>query len=123
MKYCWTTISVKDLNKSIDFYQNIIGLKLIRRIQPVTDLDIAFLGEGETQIELVYNKGKSAPEFSRNISMGFVVDSADQMIIDLKSKGIALDSGPFQPNPFIRFFYILDPDGLQIQFVQNITQE
>lgn len=29
-------------------------------------------------------------------------------------------SGPFQPNPSVSFFYILDPNGLKIQFVENI---
>jgi lactoylglutathione lyase len=38
----------------------------------------------------------------------------------MKENGIAIHSGPFQPNPGIRFFYVLDPNGLKIQFVENI---
>ena len=96
MKFCWTTISVSDIEKSINFYQDIIGLKLTRRIQPDEEMDIAFLGEGETQVELVYNKQNGNPSFGSDISIGFITASTDQLIEELKSKGIELHSGPFQ---------------------------
>jgi lactoylglutathione lyase len=51
-------------------------------------MDIAFLGRSDTQVELI------------------------------KEKGIELHSGLFQPNPAIKFIYILDPDGLKIQLVE-----
>ena len=123
MNFCWTTIAVTDMEKSIKFYQNIIGLKLTRRIQPNVDMDIAFLGENQTQIELVFNKNKSAVEFGSDISLGFVLESVDSYISLLKSKNIEIHSGPFQPSPHIRFFYIQDPDGLKIQFVENRTED
>ncbi|NLK05931.1 MAG: VOC family protein, partial [Spirochaetales bacterium] len=28
-------------------------------------------------------------------------------------------AGPFSPNPYVRFFYILDPNGVKIQFVEQ----
>ena len=37
----------------------------------------------------------------------------------MKEKGIPIHSGPFQPNPHARFFFVLDPNGLKIQFVEN----
>ena len=36
----------------------------------------------------------------------------------LVERGIAIHSGPFQPNPELRFLYVLDPDGLKVQFVE-----
>jgi lactoylglutathione lyase len=122
MKFCWTTISVSNIEKSITFYQDIIGLKLTRRIQPNEEMDIAFLGEGDTQVELVYNKQNTSPDFGSDISLGFVTESTEQSIKELTIKGINIHSGPFQPNPFIRFFYIQDPDGLKIQFAENIAK-
>lgn len=50
MTYCWTTITVTDLKKSLAFYQDVIGLKIARRMQPNPDMEIVFLGEGETQV-------------------------------------------------------------------------
>lgn len=120
MKFCWTTISVRDMEKSINFYQNIIGLPIIRRMQPTPDMELAFLGEGDTQVELSCHKDAAEVEFGKDISLGFVVESLDDFADFLKTKSIGIHSGPFQPNPFIRFLYVLDPDGLKIQFVENI---
>ncbi len=38
----------------------------------------------------------------------------------LKAHGIPVLAGPFQPNPSIRFFYVHDPNGLRVQFVQDV---
>jgi len=46
------------------------------------------------------------------------VESVDEMIDFVKEKGIELYDGPFQPNPDTKFFYVLDPNGLKIQFVE-----
>lgn len=122
MKFCWTTINVKDLDRSLAFYQDIIGLPIVRRMQPNPDMELVFLGEGGTQVELIWRKEAADIEYGEDISLGFVVDSLDDSSEALKSRNIEIHSGPFQPKPYIRFLYILDPDGLKIQLVENITQ-
>lgn len=122
MKFCWTTIHVKDLDRSQAFYQDIIGLPVNRRMKPSPDMELAFLGEGETKVELICHKEAADIEFGKDISLGFVVESLDDFSEELKSRNIGIHSGPFQPNPFIKFLYVLDPDGLKIQFVENIPQ-
>jgi len=47
------------------------------------------------------------------------VDSLDAAMVLVKEKGYEILSGPFQPNPHIKFFYVLDPNGMKIQFVEN----
>ena len=57
MKILHTSITVKNMDQSIAFYQNILGLKLLsRREIPENKAEIAFLGDGETdsRIELTY---------------------------------------------------------------------
>jgi lactoylglutathione lyase len=49
------------------------------------------------------------------------VESLDTMLEYVREKGIPIHSGPFQPNPNIQFFFIQDPNGLKIQFVQNLV--
>lgn len=120
MKFCWVTINVKDMEKSLQFYQEVIGLNINRRIKPNPDMEIIFLGSGETQIELIYNKEANDVTIGKDISLGFVVDSIEQIAEILKKKNIPIHSGPFQPNPSIKFIYILDPNGVKIQFVENI---
>lgn len=121
MTYCWTTITVSDLKKSLAFYQDIIGLKIARRMQPNPDMEIVFLGEGETQLELIWNKASKDVSFGVDISLGFVVESLEKFSSLLLKNNIPVHSGPFQPNPFIKFLYIEDPDGLKIQLVENIA--
>ena len=118
MKFCWTTIAVKDMESSIRFYQEIVGLAPTRRLKPSPEQEIAFLGTGETQVELIWNAKKGLILAAQDISMGFECASLDSLMETFRKEGIPLHSGPFQPNPGIRFLYILDPDGHKLQFVE-----
>jgi lactoylglutathione lyase len=120
MKFCWTTLNVKNLEESLKFYQEIVGLPIKRRFTSGPDVEIVFLGDDETKLELVSGNKSREVNVGQDVSIGFVVESVDKMLTYLKGKGIEIQSGPFQPNPAIKFFYILDPDGLKVQFVENI---
>ena len=120
MKFCWSTINVIDMDESLDFYQEIIGLELNRKFTAQSGMQIAFLGNGETKVELISNAKNEEIEIGKDISIGFEVDSVDEMITFIKEKGLSVFEGPYQPNPYTKFFYILDPNGLRIQFVENL---
>ena len=119
MAFLWTTISVRDLEESLKFYQEIVGLPLLRRFGGGPGTEIAFLGEdGGTTVELICNEKVKDVNIGSDISMGFSVKSLDEKLAFLEAKGIKLHSGPFSPNPHTKFFFILDPNGLKIQFVE-----
>jgi lactoylglutathione lyase len=120
MKFCWTTINVKDMAQSVRFYQEIIGLEVTKKMNPSPDMELAFLGSGETQVELICHAKNQDARYGKDISLGFVVESIESITELLTAKNIAIIAGPFQPNPFIKFIYVLDPNGLKIQFVENI---
>lgn len=120
MKFCWSTLHVKDMSESLAFYQEIVGLNVVRRFNAGPDTEIAFLGDGETKIELICDANKQEISVGNDISWGFTVDSVDKMMRVIQAKGLKIHEGPFQPNPQVKFFYVLDPDGLRIQFVENI---
>lgn len=120
MKYLWTTLNVENMEKSLNFYQNILGLKLKREFSPAPGMKFSFLGDGETEIELICNEGVKDINPGDSLSMGFKIESTEQFSADLKEKGIEIHSGPFQPNPHIRFFFVLDPDGYKIQLVEEM---
>src|SRR5659263_377620 len=120
MKFCWSTLMVKNLEESLKFYQEIVGLEVNRRFKAGPGVEIAFLGDGETKIELIGNGSGEEVNVGKDISWGFEVDSLDKTLSLIKEKGFEIQSGPFQPNPHIKFFYMLDPNGFKIQFVENI---
>lgn len=120
MKFCWCTITVDNLEESLKFYQEIVGLPVNRRFSAGAGTEIAFLGENETEVELIYNVNHKATGNVEGISLGFEVKSVDEMMTFVKEKGINITDGPFQPNPHVKFFYVKDPNGVTVQFVENM---
>jgi lactoylglutathione lyase len=55
-----------------------------------------------------------------DISWGFEVPSLDKVLELVKEKGINVESGPMSPNPHVKFFFVRDPNGMKIQFVENL---
>jgi len=119
MKFCWVTINVKDMSESITFYEEIVGLPVMNRIPAGPDTELAFLGDGDTQVELIYHAGKQEVTFGKDISIGFEVPSLDELMTVLKEKGVAVKAGPIKPNPFMQFIFVEDPNGVKIQFLQH----
>ena len=121
MKYLWTTIHVTNLDESIAFYSNLVGLQLSKRFPAGPGMEIAFMGNGisnETLVELLADSNNSTVNFSEFISIGFAVDSVDAMLDTVKSKNIPVHSGPFE-TPGFKYFCIKDPNGLNVQFFQQ----
>ncbi|PYG90178.1 lactoylglutathione lyase [Ruminiclostridium sufflavum DSM 19573] len=121
MKFCWCTLTVNKFEESISFYQDIIGLPIVRRLEPQAGVKIVFLGDGETNIELIYNETVKEVNIGQNISLGFEVESVSDKILFLERKGVEVESGPYRPNPHVKFINIMDPNGLKIQLIEKFT--
>jgi lactoylglutathione lyase len=121
MKFVWATVMVSDLDRSLKFYQDLIGLPLNRRMKPGPELEIAFLGSGETEVELICPRDAGQIQTGGNITLGFKTDSLNDFMDVLKRQGLKIHSGPFQPAPFIRYLYLHDPDGTKIQIVEQLS--
>ena len=121
MKFSWCTITVNNMEESLNFYQEIVGLPMHQRFSPRPDMDISFLGDGETKIELIHDPHHPAPGNVEGISIGFEVKSVDEMINFIQEKGLQVESGPFQPTPQVKFFFVRDPNGVSVQFVEHIS--
>ncbi len=119
MDFSWTTIRVNDMEASLAFYQEIVQLPLQGRSNLEGGMELAFLGSGETKVELIWRKGEKPAYYGQDISMGFFVDDLDVMMKYVTDRDIPIIGGPFKPNEHVRFFYILDPNGLRIQFVEQ----
>ena len=121
MQFCWCTVHVGDMEASLKFYQEIVGLRLTRRFNEIAGTDLAFLGDDQTQLELIVGKGE--PYSGGGVSLGFMVDDLDEKMAFVKQRGIAVHSGPFAPIPRTRIFFVQDPDGFLVQFVEQKESE
>lgn len=110
---------VKNLEKSIEFYETITELSLSRRFKS-GDAELAFLsnGTGETEIELI-----SMPSMEKFQGKGFFLcfetDQLDAMHTLSQEKGLN-PSDIRNPDEVSRYFYVYDPDGVSIQLKQKI---
>jgi lactoylglutathione lyase len=118
MRFCWSTISVKDMEESLDFYTNVIGLSLNERRHAGPMRELAFLG-GETQVELICDESATGYKKIEGISLGFELNNPEETKALLKRRGIEIESGPFTPSPHITYFFIRDPNGVKIQLLEK----
>jgi lactoylglutathione lyase len=118
MTYMHTTVRVNNLEQSLEFYQGLLGLKLVRR-GPSGDGELAFLGEaGQPNIELIYHPGEEKPVYS-GFTLGFRVDSLKDGTAKLEQAGYPLVQGPVSPNPAVSFSFFRDPNGITIQLLEQ----
>jgi lactoylglutathione lyase len=119
MKYCWCTIMVRDLDASLAFYQNVLGLKIGRRFQSPDGADIVFLSDGDSaEVELIRNE-KAVKYEGRGLSLGFQTPNLADAMAAVKAKGIEIVRGPIKVGGGTEFFYVRDPDGVEIQIVSH----
>ena len=111
MTFAHTTIHVTDLDRSIAFYGR-LGMDVSRRFGPPGH-EIAFLGDGETKLELVAD-GCDAVDYP-GISIGFTSDDAEVLAKSLDEKCV----GPITPAPGVEFYFVRDPDGFTVQILQG----
>ncbi len=121
MNFTWTTLQVSNMENSLHFYQELIGLPLKRRFSPNGIMDLAFLGnEGESEIELIYEPNNQKVN-NKGISIGFMSNqSIEETITILENNGFHVDSPIISPNPNMRFIHLNDPDGYKVQIIQDV---
>lgn len=122
MDFCWTTLIVKDLEVSIKFYREMVGLTLNRRFKPNDQMELAFLGKAPTEIELI-QQADGEPSQAKGISIGFIIDGKlEDLMEKLTIEGYTEQSEIHSPNPAMRFVYVKDPDGFTVQFVEDLRK-
>lgn len=115
---CWCKINVTEMERSLDFYTKVLGLPLERRFQPVPGTEIAFLEGGGAKIELIVTKDQQPAKNIEGLSIGFQVEKIENTLNAVRKKGIQPETDILRPNAATAFFYLRDPDGVQIQLVE-----
>jgi lactoylglutathione lyase len=121
-------IRVSDLEKSLTFYTNILGMKLLRLHEyPEGKFTLAFVGFGDEKdhavIELTYNWGVTS--YDKGSAFGHIaieVEDAYKTCELIKSKGgkVVREAGAMQHGTTVIAF-IEDPDGYKIELIQAGT--
>ncbi len=122
MKYGFVTITVKDMEESSKFYTDVLGLKEVKRFSPQPGVDIMFLKDEEgSAIELITHGGHEAACGSIPVSIGFNVDSLEDTVVMLKDKNVAISRGPLGAPGGVRFLFVKDPNGVEIEFIEGFS--
>ncbi|TCT14554.1 lactoylglutathione lyase [Natranaerovirga pectinivora] len=121
MKFSFSTLFVKDIEESVQFYQEIVGIPIKSRLSPAPNLNIVFMGDDEAQIELIQDSNKKIINIGSDISWGFTVNSVEEVYEFVKKQNVTILSDIIQPKPSVKYFFIEDPNGMKIQFVETNT--
>ena len=128
MRILHSMIRVNDLEESIKFYSEILGMKLLREKEyPEGKFSLAFLGYGNetenTVIELTYNWDKN--HYEHGSAFGHIaieVDDIYKACEEIKNKGVKVirDPGPMMGSSLLLAF-IEDPNGYKIELIEKGT--
>jgi lactoylglutathione lyase len=125
-----TMLRVGNLQRSIDFYTQIMGMKLLRtNDRPDQQYSLAFVGYGNNpehaEIELTYNYGVEKYELGTafgHMAIGVpdVAKTCDQIRERATQFGAAItrEAGPVKGGNTIIAF-ITDPDGYKVELIQR----
>ena len=126
MRFLHTMLRVGNLQRSIDFYTQVLGMKLLRTSEnPEYKYTLAFVGYGtnpeHAEIELTYNWGVEAYEAGTafgHIALG--VPDAYAACEKIKAAGgnVTREAGPVKGGSTVIAF-VTDPDGYKIELIER----
>ena len=120
MKYLHTMVRVTDLDQSLRFYRDLLGLKEIRRTQNekgrYTLVFLAAPGQEETPVELTYNWDPEVYAGGRNFGhLAYEVDDIYAFCEKLQKAGVTINRPPRDGN----MAFIRSPDNISIEILQK----
>ena len=120
LKYLHTMVRITDVDASIDFYCNQLGLKELRRIENsagrFTLIFLAAEGDEESQIELTYNWDSEDLGGGRNFGhLAYHVENIYETCQRLKDAGVVINRPP--RDGYMAF--VRSPDNISIEILQQ----
>ena len=117
MKVKYATMAVADMDESVRFYAEVLGLKIESRYHPRPGLTITLLkGDGDAMVELM--EDKENPRETGLFSVGMESEDIAATVNDLKRKG---DRITMEPTPVTigTIALLEDPNGARIALIQH----
>ncbi len=124
MRILHTMIRVGDLDRSIRFYTEVLGMRLLRRREyPEGKFTLAFVGYGDESqhsvIELTYNWGVEAYDLGNGFGhLALEVDDVYRAAEEIRARGgkILREPGPMNAGTTLIAF-VADPDGYPVELI------
>lgn len=124
-KLIHTMIRVLDLDKSLKFYEQVLGLKPSHQLD-FPDFALVYLRnpENDFEIELTFNKGRAEP-YTHGTGYGHVAVVVDDVAAEYaRLQGLGYEPAPVKEfkrgeELLARFFFIQDPDGYKIEVLER----
>jgi lactoylglutathione lyase len=125
MRVLHTMLRVGDLERSLDFYSNVLGMNILRRKDyPDGRFTLAFVGYGDESsnavIELTHNWDTSAYDIGNgygHIALGMANIYTACDAIRVKGGKITREPGPMKHGT-TEIAFVEDPDGYKIELIQ-----
>ena len=121
-KLLHTRMRVSNLDETIRFYTNVLGLEVIERKTSPRGSQLAFLKvpNSDELIELTSFPPSGPVKVQEDlVHLAFQVDSLEETIADLQAKGVQVTDGPTQTSSGSRFVFIDAPDGYEIELIER----
>ena len=126
MRLLHTMLRVGDLARSIDFYTNVLGMRVLRTTdRPDQKYSLAFVGYGDERehavLELTYNYGVDRDEIGTAYGhVAIEVDDARAACEAVRTKGgnVTREAGPVKGGTTVIAF-VQDPDGYKIELIEK----
>ena len=125
MRILHTMLRVGDMQRSIDFYTTVMGMKLLRTTdRPEQKYSLAFVGYGDERsdavLELTYNYGVGSYDLGTAFGhIAIAVDDAYAACEKIRAAGgsVTREAGPVKGGTTVIAF-VTDPDGYKIELIQ-----
>tara|TARA_Y100000814_G_C12183791_1_gene352296 strand:- start:79 stop:456 length:378 start_codon:yes stop_codon:yes gene_type:complete len=120
-KYLHTRFRVSDMDKSIYFYRDILGMKVVEQKTSPRGSKLVFLKFPDMDCELELcsfpdSGNVHVPEDL--VHLAFEVDDLERCIERLKAAGVLITEGPIESSNGTRFIFTEDPDKYEIELMQ-----
>ncbi|MBC7838995.1 MAG: VOC family protein [Nitrospiraceae bacterium] len=121
-KFLHTRMRVSDMEQTIQFYADVLGLEVLERKVSPRGSHLAFLKvpNSDELIELTSFPPSGPVKVQEDlIHLAFQVESLDDAIAWLNAKGVKVTDGPTQTSSGSRFIFIDAPDGYEVELIER----
>lgn len=121
-KLLHTRMRVNDMEETLQFYRDILGLEVMERSRSPRGSELVFLKtpNSDELIEICSFPASGKVRVEEDlVHLAFQVDDLDRTIADLKKKGVPITDGPSITSSGNRFCFIDAPDKYEIELIEK----